>query len=1141
MMEGGEHRNRAGRRAPVAPGQRRFPPGTLLAADRYRIVRHLGGGMEGEVYEAEDLLLGEPVALKFLSQKIEDDPVLRESLFHEVQIARRIDHPNVCRIHDAGTAAGRPFVSMVLYDRTLAAFLVQNRNRLEAQTARELSSELCQGLAAIHAQDILHCDLKPGNVMVDHLGRARIADFGLARHAASLAGLRLAGTPLYMAPELFAGDPASTSVQSDLYALGLVLYEMFTGRSTFQADRDLTWKDWAALHRSEPTSPSELVRDLDPAIERVILSCLAKDPARRPASAKSVAAVLEGRRPDDELLAISEALPDEEILGSWMGSVEADHETLLPFFEHHADVLLEQVYVELQLEPRNLGRAEVSSERLGMFAGLPLSLRDVLEFQPAKYPWVTRRWLLRGDPGAGKTTLLRHFAARLASEGGEPWVPLFESLPRWLRDRGALLERADARLVDSGHPQGALRGVLERLAGEGRLLLLLDGLDEVSRESRAVADGLLRDLARQWPRTPIVVASRSIGVERPHRDFVELELLPFDAVRRRAFLARWFGRVASEPAWRRARELVATLEADPTLRELGGNPLYLTLMALLYEEGKTPECHRTRLYDDVFKLLYEGRHWRERKALPNRKAAHQALCCLAHSLTEDNRDAAPVEDLEARLCEPEAAPLRQRLAIEEGWRRPRVFLEDVANRTGILGPHDGPGADWRFWHRTFREALAAEQLEQELHRGGEGAILAHARRIGGDESRWAEPYALLAGRVGVGKADAMVRALVKENRPLGLRAVATAQGLSDDTLREVLELTEKWQERREVYARIPKLIGEPERALALVNQLRGRTRDGNDLFFLEQVAEAISRKWPQAERLVAALCNRFYAHIPAPPEDLFRSVETPYGGREELWREIPAGEFQMGSAGGGLSGWEGPRHKVIFKAPSYIAAVPVTNAQYAAFDPDHQPVRWGPEDELSHHPVVNVTWYQAAAFCRWLSTALPGARSIRLPSEAEWEHASRAGTETRYWSGDEQGDLARVGWYDANSGDRAHRVGEKPANPWGLYDMHGNVLEWCRDTWNAEAYKGRDAQREPVADPLVEAGGASNRVVRGGSWLNPAGVLSAAFRHGREASARLPNLGFRCVFPAGPVSIGNDPSPKPARGQCRIRKQSDPT
>ena len=465
------------------------------------------------------------------------------------------------------------------------------------------------------------------------------------------------------------------------------------------------------------------------------------------------------------------------------------------------------------------------------------------------------------------------------------------------------------------------------------------------------------------------------------------------------------------------------------------------------------------------------------------------------------------------------------------WREnPRFFLEDVATKTSILAPHDGPGADWRYWHRTFREALAAEALFEEHQRGGEAAVFERAREIEGDLGRWAEPYALLVGQIDV--PDAMVETLMEVNRPLGLRALASAQGLAEETVDKVLGLTADWEERRDVFVKIPELLGDAEAALGLIDRLRRRTSEGNDLFFLDAAAVEVETRWPESAGRVADLRGRFFDHLATPDAEMFAWVETVVDGRVELWREIPAGSFRMGRGDTNdryernknpLGGFDSelPQHEVTIASAFEMAAIPVTNAQYWIFDPGHEPYRWGgvAEDELDHHPAVNVTWYAAVMFCRWLASHGAG---VRLATEEEWEYACRAGTTTRFWSGDEEDDLARVGWYDRNSEGRTHRVGEKPANKSGLYDMHGNVWEWTQSPWTddySEQKPGRtvDPSATVAASAADLAGDAATpggrRVFRGGCWLNPAFWARSAYRNDRVPRNRDRGLGFRLVRP----------------------------
>jgi len=269
-------------------GWGRFAPGTLLAG-RFRIVAPLGRGGMGEVYRADDLKLGQTVALKFLPDDLMHDPARLAQFHNEVRVARTISHRNVCRTYDIGDADGLPFLTMEYVDGEDLASLLRRIGRFPQEKAIEVARQICAGVAAAHERGVLHRDLKPANVMIDGEGRVRLTDFGLAAIAGSVENIR-AGTPAYMAPEQLAGREVTP--RSDIYALGLVLFELFTGKRVFEAT---TLNDLIELHESGalPT-PSSLVRDLDPAIERTIQRCLEREPAKRPASALAVSAALPG-------------------------------------------------------------------------------------------------------------------------------------------------------------------------------------------------------------------------------------------------------------------------------------------------------------------------------------------------------------------------------------------------------------------------------------------------------------------------------------------------------------------------------------------------------------------------------------------------------------------------------------------------------------------------------------------------------------------------------------------------------------------------------------------------------------------------------------------------------------------------------
>jgi hypothetical protein len=280
-------------RTPAPNPRERFPPGTLLAS-RYRIVSRLGKGGMGEVFRADDLILGQPVALKFLPEEAKSNVNLLTRFYDEVRIARQISHKNVCRVYDIGEVDGQPYLSMEYIDGEDLGGLLRRIGRLPADKATEFARKLCAGVAAAHAQGVLHRDLKPANIMIDGRGELHITDFGLAAIAEQLQGAEIRnGTPAYMAPEQLTGT--EVSAQSDLYAVGLVLYEMFTGKLPFQAN---TMAEMTRLRQeSRVTNPSTLVGDLDKTVERAILRCLEGDPKLRPPSALALSAMLPGGDP----------------------------------------------------------------------------------------------------------------------------------------------------------------------------------------------------------------------------------------------------------------------------------------------------------------------------------------------------------------------------------------------------------------------------------------------------------------------------------------------------------------------------------------------------------------------------------------------------------------------------------------------------------------------------------------------------------------------------------------------------------------------------------------------------------------------------------------------------------------------------
>ncbi len=305
---------------PLRPGER--------CGGRYRMIEKIGAGGMGEVWKARDEAIDQVVALKFLGGPfLESEGRGVEVLRNEVRLARKVTHPNVCRVHDLGQVADKTFLSMEFIDGEPLDSLLKRVGRPAPEVCRKIARQLTAGLQAAHEQGVLHRDLKPANVMIDGNGDVRITDFGIAGIADEQdAAQGSSGTPGYMAPELFAGGTAS--IQSDLWSLGAVLHELFTGQRLMKAG---SMTELLKKHRQPVEPPSRYVREVDAELDTLIVDLLARDPARRPKSAL----VVLGRLTGEDLLA--EALrsgktPSPELVAASTGSEKRCVRTVVGLF-----------------------------------------------------------------------------------------------------------------------------------------------------------------------------------------------------------------------------------------------------------------------------------------------------------------------------------------------------------------------------------------------------------------------------------------------------------------------------------------------------------------------------------------------------------------------------------------------------------------------------------------------------------------------------------------------------------------------------------------------------------------------------------------------------------------------------------------
>jgi serine/threonine-protein kinase len=380
-----------------------------LLGERYRLEAEIGRGGMGAIYRARDTVLDRPVAVKTLAANALGEAA-RLQLLAEARAAARLNHPNIVSLYDAGESNGEAYIVMELVEgrsvhdqppETLAAVI-------------DVARQICQALAHAHAAGIVHRDLKPENVIVTADGRVKLLDFGLARPIASrlTADGGISGTVFYLAPEQALGQ--TVDVRADLYSLGVLLYELTTKRLPFTADDPLAV---VTQHLHAPVVPPRTVRpDLPPALDRLIVSLLAKHPEDRPADALAV---------DRMLAEIQHGAPQQELASG------------------------EEVHIDLLARGRLIGR-RAELDRLRKLWSQALGGQSVLA-------------LISGEPGVGKTRLARELiaTARLSGatvlsggcyefEATTPYLPFVEALREWVRTESAERLRA---VVESSAPE----------------------------------------------------------------------------------------------------------------------------------------------------------------------------------------------------------------------------------------------------------------------------------------------------------------------------------------------------------------------------------------------------------------------------------------------------------------------------------------------------------------------------------------------------------------------------------------------------------------------------------------------------------------------------------------------------------------
>jgi formylglycine-generating enzyme required for sulfatase activity len=750
--------------------------------------------------------------------------------------------------------------------------------------------------------------------------------------------------------------------------------------------------------------------------------------------------------------------------------------------------------------------------------------------------------LILGDPGSGKSTFINYLAYLMAQIVlvEEPAAWLAEQLAAWHHDfhlpikielralAGQLagVKKGEAHLILT-HLHESLQSwrledcwpLLDQAirSKDAPLLVLLDGLDEASTVLRPVLVQAVQDFVTRYPQHRYVVTCRPyayVGQPWQLNGFTNVTLAPFNTEQIEQFTITWYrelaGRGGLSPlqAGEKARQLQEALRRND-LRELAPRPLLLTVMTLLHTfRGKLPE-DRTELYADAVDLLL--RRWEQRIGGEAGLLEQLNIPGLKMSTLEEGLYKVAFQAHSAPGAAPgqtadiSEADLRAWLApyLGQSWDKAGDFIAYIRERAGLLVRHKTEA--YTFPHRTFQEFLAACHLVVQPDYPGQAARLART-----EPDRWREVFILAAGHA-------------TRTHRLSL-AIASVNDLCPAALEETA--------RPDAAAfRRAMLAGET----LLEIGLNGLQREEAGQAVLKRIRSWLAAAM-RADRQLKPVERAAAGNVLARLGDLRPGVGLRSDGLPDItWRPVPAGPFRMGSdkkKDRSAEEAEFPQHEV--NLPAYqISLYPVTNAHYGVFVADGgytdkwrrcwtkagsdwkgnrtEPDQYGDPFDLPNHPLVGVSWYEAVAFCHWLTLRFREAgelgpeQVVRLPSEAEWEKAAR-GPAGRIYPWGDQPDPNRAN--DGETGLAATSpVGCFPGglSPYQCEEMAGNVWEWCLTKWQ-DNYKGyRDNN---------ELEGQAVRVLRGGSWLGGQNGARCAVRYWDSPNFRLRSGGFRLVVSA---------------------------
>lgn len=1044
-------------------------PGWLGRLSHYELERMLGQGAFGIVVKAFDERLHRVVAIKFMNPELAATSPPRKRFLREARTAAAIRHENIVGIY-AIEEEPLPYIVMeYIPGITLQQWLEQN-GPLELPEFLRIAQQLAAGLAAAHSANLIHRDIKPSNILLESGidKHAKISDFGLARAVddASLTSSGLiAGTPMYMAPEQARGEVLDH--RADLFSLGSVLYQMASGRPPFRAANTV-----AMLKRvceDKPRPIQDVIPETPDWLCAIIERLLEKRPSDRFQTAKEVA----------DLLALSQ---DELKLNGKVASIGKREKN-----RNLETKSIRRDLVGANASNRNLNEGAIGLNRLSEYA-----LRH-------------RAWVFSGALMV-VVAILSFVVFRYRAT--EPSAPGF-SKPEVSIASGSSQKSENSLPIEKSHNWPA------------------DGPPPAIAPFSAEKATQHQEAWAKYLKVPVEFTN-SIGMK--------FRLIPPGEFS--------MGMTAEE-----AEDLVR-------LNEIEGRWRQMTLSA-------APK-HLVRLTNPFYMSIHEVTQAQYEKLMNSNPSYYSKHGVGAEEVKSKNTDEYPVETVTPTMAE----NFCNKLSILE--KRTNVYdsSRDVINRlaNGYRLPTE---AEWEWacssgtttiWSNGNRlnelpsvawcgEGNGGPHPVGQLNSNPFGLFDMHGnvwewcQDLFADDyySRFSKSEDVAVDPIGPEKSDFIV--------------FRGGSWFSIPPLTRSSMRYKDWPTGKGNQTGFRVALSIPKSDNGDLDVAKAKTEEASKEGLAEETAASNSGSgwhgWPNDAPVPAV--SPFDADQARQHQEAWaKHVNMPVEFTNSIGMKfmlVPPGEFMMGSTPeeieealkwvAGDKQWhepirsEAPPHKVILTKPMYLGVTEVTQADYVKVmgtNPSYfAPNGLGKEAvagiDTNLHPVELVTWNDAAEFCAKLSklekrkpfynrsgdkvTELKGT-GYRLPTEAEWEFACRGGTASKYWLGDNDDELANAEWFKKNSEMRTQTVGRLIANPFGLYDMHGNVVEWTQDRWQSTYHS--KFKTAPANNPTGPSSPDTGRMTRGGCFAYNSSALRSAARFPFIPASYMMACGFRVAL-----------------------------